>query len=716
MDKVSDKYPVIEKAAVGSLAGKLDSLVSVFDDGSYRLIELNADTIGLCGSINTFAKTKSPLQRLEPVVVGINKTHWQTTTPFVFPDRPDFPFTSFPHVNYSKGTLPATLCLSREDIDDWYAEHTLADYMDLVAQWLRDAAKGKLMKINENDEFEPQRVHNADHFLLRASYMDSFLQNEKEPSCHLYSITILKDTPFIAYGNEQHEKLHSNGIGVRLFAGKDKIDGTWYSEYPTTVGEFYNWIQTKGYPLDNERLKNELGNNKEYVYFQLALLRPVKIIGKNTCINYLCFRAKASDILSSNLTAPVEEVSMIDYTDYTQAKYLSNTPDSIFCKHVCILGCGAVGSKIASHLHRGGVFNIDLVDNDNVYPHNMVRHALSTCTPTTFLTSKAKAMQKHLSEMFFDMPTEGIKAFDCNALEYLAKADLSQTDLVIDATASAQVMYGIDNMTFTDQTLLARVALSEGGDVGITYLNYNRQPFADFYMEILRTALSDNDVFKWLSNEKKNSMENVRIGEGCHSNTMRISDDTISAHAALMSSAIRHIYEGEQANRIILTWAHRNFPGSMQTSDITVKPYLQFQCANNTSWIVRIPEDLLAEIRLKAKIAGQKENGGYLFGHIDYKRKVVYPLNHYMPRDSRGTKTGFRLGTSGLKDYKKAIAQRSVGQMEYIGDWHSHTTPSLEMSETDITTCSLEVKPELKNRIGLCVITKAYDTKFYLIS
>ena len=154
----------------------------------------------------------------------------------------------------------------------------------------------------------------------------------------------------------------------------------------------------------------------------------------------------------------------------------------------------------------------------------------------------------------------------------------------------------------------------------------------------------------------------------------------------------------------------------MQTSDITVKPYLQFQCANNTSWIVRIPEDLLAEIRLKAKIAGQKENGGYLFGHIDYKRKVVYPLNHYMPRDSRGTKTGFRLGTSGLKDYKKAIAQRSVGQMEYIGDWHSHTTPSLEMSETDITTCSSEVKPELKNRKGLCVITKAYDTKFYLIS
>ena len=72
------------------------------------------------------------------------------------------------------------MCLTREDIDDWYAEHTLKDYVNLVAKWLRDAAKGKLMKLTENDEFEPQRNHSMDHILLRVSYMDSLLENKKE--------------------------------------------------------------------------------------------------------------------------------------------------------------------------------------------------------------------------------------------------------------------------------------------------------------------------------------------------------------------------------------------------------------------------------------------------------------------------------------------------------------------------------------------------------
>jgi proteasome lid subunit RPN8/RPN11 len=145
-------------------------------------------------------------------------------------------------------------------------------------------------------------------------------------------------------------------------------------------------------------------------------------------------------------------------------------------------------------------------------------------------------------------------------------------------------------------------------------------------------------------------------------------------------------------------------------------PYLQFPCTNDASWIVRIPEDLLAEIRLKAKIAGQKENGGYLFGHIDYKRHIIYPLNNFMPRDSRGTKSGFRLGTSGLKDYKKEITRRSIEQMEYLGDWHSHPGCSLDMSVIDLTTCSTDVLPQLKNFIGLCVITKTNDTRFFILS
>lgn len=701
-------------AAIGELAGDILSIASVFDNGCFSLIELDNETIGLCGGINTFARSKSALQRIEPVVIAIPKTNWQTNVPFSFSDDPKFPFDKFAHVNYQHGDYPPTFCLSRENIDDWYAEHTLKEYVELVAQWLRDAAKGKLMKITENDEFEPQRIHDINCLLYRVSFMDYYLEHEDTQCCY-YSIFFDEFKPKIAYGNEENNTLNDKGIGVRLFAGKDHIDDTWYISYPRNLRDLYVFIQARHYPLNLDELKSKLDENKQAVYFQIALLRPVKLIQKNTRINYLCFRAQATDILQDNLDAKVDEVTIIDMTDCKSAQYLSKTPDSIFTKNITLLGCGAVGSKIAYHLHRSGIYSINLVDKDTFQPHNVCRHALTEFKPLTF-NNKAKAMKKAMSGMFYGMSSGSIIAYDEDALKHLTPERLDKIDIIIDATASVHVMYGLDAITFPDKTRIVRVALSEGGDVGVTYLGIDsKQPLADYYMEILRASLSNDQVYSWLSSERKNSTENIRVGEGCHSNTMRISDDTISAHAALMSSAIRHIYESKQCNRIILSFAHRDFPGSMQTCTLPVKPFHQFPCENDIAWTVRIPQDLLDEIRLKAKIAGQKENGGYLFGHIDYKRRVIYPLVHYMPRDSKGNKSGFRLGTSGLKDFKNEINQRSIGQIEYIGDWHSHPACSLDMSAIDVTTCYADVLPQLKNGIGLCVITKTNDTKFFLI-
>ena len=71
MAKVSDKYPTANTTNKEMLIRELDSLVSIFDDKQYRLIDFNESSIGVCGNINTFAKSKSRLQRIEPVVICI---------------------------------------------------------------------------------------------------------------------------------------------------------------------------------------------------------------------------------------------------------------------------------------------------------------------------------------------------------------------------------------------------------------------------------------------------------------------------------------------------------------------------------------------------------------------------------------------------------------------------------------------------------------------
>ena len=84
MDKISDKYPKIQLTAIGALVKELLPLASVFDDGCFSLIDLDNDTVGLCGIINTFARSKSALQHIEPVVIAISKNNWNNVTPLCF--------------------------------------------------------------------------------------------------------------------------------------------------------------------------------------------------------------------------------------------------------------------------------------------------------------------------------------------------------------------------------------------------------------------------------------------------------------------------------------------------------------------------------------------------------------------------------------------------------------------------------------------------------
>ena len=124
MVKHSDKYNSIEKNIIGDLAREIDSLADLFFNKSYKLVKIKADRIGVCADILTKANSRSVLRRIEPVVIVISLTNWKTISPFVFPDRVGFPYSYFPHVFYEGRTYPAGLCLTRENLSDWYSEHT----------------------------------------------------------------------------------------------------------------------------------------------------------------------------------------------------------------------------------------------------------------------------------------------------------------------------------------------------------------------------------------------------------------------------------------------------------------------------------------------------------------------------------------------------------------------------------------------------------------
>jgi len=716
MVKFSDKFTTIDKAKTEVLARELDSLADLFVNRAYKLINLGTNRIGVCTDIFTRANSKSYLHRSEPVVLVLDATNWQEIPPLVFPDRNDFPYEHFPHVFYKGNNYPAGLCLMREDIWDWYSEHSLRDYVIRLNEWMQDAAKKSLIKLQDGDEYEPQRYHGS---TVEASFYrlisdDVSIEKQEVPSCHYSTLKVYRNTN-AAYGSDEYESPDSNALCIRLFRGNKAIDNEWIVEYPETLRGLYDFIERKGYPYNVGQAQSKLDDTKEYVYYIIALLRPTKIIGKESRIDYLCFRAKTTDILNNNQDAHIDEVLIMDYPNMTTARNLSVTPASIYNKRVVILGCGALGSKLALHLYRSGIDKLTLVDDDKLEPHNLCRHALLS-TPFDKKRKKVDLMKDALNGLFLCIPDQ-IEIVDKDAVAYLKEKDLKTIDVIVDATASSYVMHGIDTIKIPDSIRVVRACLSQGGDIGIINITTgSKRLLSDFYAEILRLSIKDDDISSWMNQEKKNSLEDVRIGEGCHSYTMKVSDDTISSHAALMSNLIRHINEPNSGDGFMLSFANDTFPGSMGTTWYPAPDYCEIICNNDREWRIRIHRRLLDSIRQNARAHGKKESGGYLFGQIDFKRRLIYVLSSFIPEESKHDDTQLILSKKGFHQYDDRITSRSAGQIFYIGDWHSHPSFPLIMSDMDIDTCRNRVLPAMRGGIGICLITKANETEAFLVS
>lgn len=715
MARFSEKCISIDKNSIGALARELDSLTNFFAGGTYTLIQLGTGRIGVCVDIDSRANSRSFLRRTEPVVIVLNIKNWETTPPIVFPDRSDFPYKQFPHVFYEGREFPAGLCLTRENLYDWYSEHTLRDYVIRLNEWMQDAARKNLIKVEMRDEFEPQRYMGKaiETTFYRLFYNDCMLEQQSAPSSKYFSLNVHSEIS-IAFGTDEFLSQDDNAIGVRLYRGNNGIDDEWIANYPRQLGILYEFIERKGYPFNKQEFMS-LMEGKDYAYFMLALLRPTRIIDKDSRINYLCFRAKSSDVLNDVREAHIEEVMIKDYPNLDTARRLSQTPGSIAEKRFVILGCGALGSKVALHLFRSGVDHLTLVDNDNLEPHNMCRHAL-LCTPLFETTNKAELLKKAMNNMFLGVP-DHIEAHTTDALSFLNSTDLSKFDIIIDATASAAVLHGLDTITFPVNTKVVRLGLSEGGSIGISYINTgSKRLLSDYYAEILRQAIRDDDISNWLKQEKKNSLEDIRIGEGCHSNTMRISDDTISAHAASMSSVIRHIFEPPLHDGFMISIADDIFPGSMVTNWYDAPEFTEFHCENDKAWRVRIANQILIEIRTQTRIHGRNETGGYMYGHVDYKRNLIYVLSQFIPSDSKHDISRLGLSKKGFKAFDKLVEDRTAHQLYYLGDWHSHPSAPLTMSELDVDTCRRDILPAMYNKIGICVITNSVGIAAFLVS
>ncbi|MCR4952838.1 MAG: tRNA threonylcarbamoyladenosine dehydratase [Treponema sp.] len=105
--------------------------------------------------------------------------------------------------------------------------------------------------------------------------------------------------------------------------------------------------------------------------------------------------------------------------------------------HVAIFGVGGVGGYVAEALARSGIFNIDLIDNDEVALTNLNRQIIAL--HSTIGRAKVEVMKERILDI---NPQANVRAFQCFYLpETRDQFDFSQYDYVIDAvdTVTAKI-------------------------------------------------------------------------------------------------------------------------------------------------------------------------------------------------------------------------------------------------------------------------------------
>ncbi len=684
------------------------------------ILEINLPSRGTVDDVD--------IRQYEPMIFLLHQTRYPYDAPQVLADRKNFPRT-LPHLNPVSQGLPVSLCLHRGNIHEWFAEHTILDFVDRTRAWLADAAVNNLIK--EKDRFEATRLDEAGGFIMFPYKLFSDLVGNPDAPSHRYLPFLLHqstsfekdDKPYLPFlihqknlaprevvqkssgvrGNNQRLLKHGSAFitnfGLLTWSEAGQVSTEYFGELPTTFGGLLELAARVGCPLKTavQGLLEWTAKGKflpDWIPIVLAIRRPHTLIAQETNIELLTFlidnRLKGTTREPVLLTAPVQALAHLEPLTRERARILSRREADPPLGRIALLGGGALGSKIALHLSRGGHDALTIIDNDLMLHHNLVRHALLT---NALWQNKAQAIGHAIGALFRAEEKVAVQHSSQNVLDVLVGEGsdvLNDHDIILNCTASNPVFSALGTATLPPNARVIHCEIADEGKLGVQlFEGPNRSPRVDDLQALLWTKADENEHVKhWLENFRAQRLqaddamlEEIRLGVSCGSSTLRLGDDVVSYHAAAMALALRAKPTGGE---ICLTWYE--LPSSQPFGSLrySLGPTTVIRPRNSSDWEVRLLEPATAFIRATFASDLPNETGGILFGHIDSKKKILYVTKAMgPPPDSEQQPYLFKKGSVGISDAVTNMMTCSGELITYVGEWHSHPDGGLDLSAVD---------------------------------
>lgn len=342
-------------------------------------------------------------------------------------------------------------------------------------------------------------------------------------------------------------------------------------------------------------------------------------------------------------------------------------------RNVVVLGAGSIGSQCIMSLVREGAFDkLTIVDDDFFEPHNLARHVLRG---PALGNSKVMMLSDDLREIRADLCVKPIS-------EKLAASQLSdelnealvESDCILDMTAS---LGASRTLSAINQRSRAISAFFNPAGNSVVVLQEDKKQVLDLAtLEALYYAeISQNPS---LHDHLRSGDQAVVSGGQCRAVTSKIPASRAAILSSIAASELGKILASPDPAIMIASIGEDGSTEIYRTMPEIGKTFLDAD-----GWKIGLAGTVAQRLQSLREAHLPSETGGILLGVVDHARKrIEVSMGLEAPPDSSGSPSSFERGLQGTIDSIAEACARTMHQLTYIGEWHSHprgawTTPSL---------------------------------------
>lgn len=678
----------------------------------------------------------------EPIILLLERRNYPYKAPLAWSNRRDFPKECLPHLNPKPPGNPASFCLHRGSIDTWFSEHSIIEFIQRIQSWLEDAASERL--IRKEDGFEITRI---DDFSGYCIYEPAQFQEKIKKEWHLnrnnagfcfvpyvllnnpeiepfttrkYTFTLRKEHSLLTNKipnkmielNKQINAYHTENnrsdcylYGILAWPPKNIIYKRFFADLPENLDQLNSLSDKIDIPL-KKALSSFFVNNLHLmagIPITLVIPRPQNLLKTNSnleLLNFIVYCDKQTKSLKDEKILESKVSPMVQRSPLTLklAREISHLPSDFDIGKILFLGCGAIGSKFALHIIKSGqTRKITFIDNDDLSPHNLVRHGLLN---EGLGINKALAMKDVVEKLYSsDKDSINVNAINDNIVNLFLGANheiFCQHSWIIDATASTMIRNVITHEKLPSSLSICRCEIADDGKLGFLSIEgSNRNPrLDDLLLFILDLAIDQPGISNWLKSTEiqrdtnpETILEEISIGMSCSSETMKISDDTVSFHASLFSQRFRKNAQNSGTKKhgfLQISFSDIDRKSNCIVQSYEILPVSVILAENDKKWQIRIKADAREQLMQSLHKSGGNETGGLLIGQMDPKKMIVY-ITRILPAppDSKCWPIAFERGILDVPEEVTTIRQQTGKTIDYVGEWHTHPGGGKRLSPVD---------------------------------